>query len=72
MVRALDLQSGGPDFKSRSDRWLDLFTVVPSSNPLPRQPRSQGSLLPVPAEREEREPGNEVATFRAEKCNEHA
>ena len=36
MVRALDLQSGGPEFKSRSDRQLDLFTVVPSSNPRPR------------------------------------
>ena len=33
VVRALDLQCGGSEFKSRSDRLLDLFTVVPSSNP---------------------------------------
>ena len=33
VVRALDLRIGGPEFKSRCDRWLDLFSVVPSSNP---------------------------------------
>ena len=32
-VRALDLQFGGPEFKSRPDRLLDLLMVVPSSNP---------------------------------------
>ena len=31
-VRAPDLQFGGPEFKSRTDRQLDLFSVVPSSN----------------------------------------
>ena len=35
VVRALDLRIGGPEFKSRSDRWLELFSVVPSSNPRP-------------------------------------
>ena len=34
-VRALDLQFEGPEFKSRSDRQLDLFSVVLSSNPRP-------------------------------------
>ena len=33
LVRALDFQFGNPEFKSRSDRYLDLFKVVPSSNP---------------------------------------
>ena len=28
VVGVLDLQSGGPEFKSRSDRLLDLFTEV--------------------------------------------
>ena len=32
VVRAWELQSGGPEFKSRPDRLVDLFTVVPSSN----------------------------------------
>ena len=29
-------QSGGPGFESRSGHLLDLFSVVPSSNPRPR------------------------------------
>ena len=33
VVRALDLQFGGPEFTPRHDRLLDLFAVVPSSNP---------------------------------------
>ena len=33
VVRALDLQFGGPKFKALPDRELDLFMVVPSSNP---------------------------------------
>ena len=33
MVRARDLKSGDPEFKSRSDHWLDLFEVVPGSTP---------------------------------------
>ena len=41
MVRALDLQSGDPEFKSRPDRWLDLFMVVPSSYPRPLQLNSR-------------------------------
>ena len=28
-VRALDLQFGGPELKSRHDRWLDFFGVAP-------------------------------------------
>ena len=32
-IRALDLQFEGPEFKSPPDRKLDLFSVVPSSNP---------------------------------------
>ena len=36
MVRAQDLQFEGPEFNSRSNCSLDLFTVVPSSNPRPR------------------------------------
>ena len=32
MVRAPDLRSGDPEFKSRSDHLLDLFEVVPSSS----------------------------------------
>ena len=35
-------QSVGPGFESRSGRLLDLFSVVPNSNP-----RSTGCLLPV-------------------------
>ena len=35
-VKGLDLQFGSPEFKFRSDCLLDLFTVVPSSNPRPR------------------------------------
>lgn len=35
MVRVLDLQFRGPEFKSRCDRYLDLFSVVSSSNTLP-------------------------------------
>jgi len=35
VVRVLDLQIGGPKLKSRSDLYLHLFTVVPSSNPRP-------------------------------------
>ena len=31
----LDSQSGAPGLKSRSGHLLDLFLVVPSSNPLP-------------------------------------
>ena len=34
-VKGLDLQFGSPEFKFRPDRLLDLFTVVPSSNPRP-------------------------------------
>ena len=34
VVRALDLQFGGPEFKALPDRSLDLFMVVPSSNPV--------------------------------------
>ena len=34
-VSASDLQSDGPGFKSRSGHLLDLFSVVPSSNPRP-------------------------------------
>ena len=33
VVRAVDLKSAGPGFKSRSDHFLDLFSVVPSSTP---------------------------------------
>ena len=33
--RELNLYSGDPDFKSRPDCRLDLFSVVPSSNPWP-------------------------------------
>ena len=36
VVRALDSQFRGPGFKSRTDDWLDLFLVVPSSNSQPR------------------------------------
>ena len=36
VVRALDLQFGGFEFKSRPDRSLDLFSVVPNLNPRPR------------------------------------
>ena len=36
VVSASDLQSGGPGFESRSGNLLDLFSVVPSSNPRPR------------------------------------
>ena len=36
MVSAWDSQSGGPRFKSRSGHLLDLFSVVPSSNPRSR------------------------------------
>ena len=42
VVSASDLQSGGPGFESRSGHLLDLFSVVPSSNPRPT-----GCLLPV-------------------------
>ena len=31
-----DSQSGGPGFESRSSHLLDLFSVVPGSNPRPR------------------------------------
>ena len=31
MIRAPDLKSGDPEFKSRSDHQLDLFQVVPGS-----------------------------------------
>ena len=33
MVRAPDLKSGNPEFKSRPDHQLDLFQVVPDSTP---------------------------------------
>ena len=33
MVRARDLKYGDPEFKSRSDHWLDLFEVDPGSTP---------------------------------------
>ena len=36
VVSASDLQSGGPGFESRSGHLLDLFSIVPSSNPRPR------------------------------------
>ena len=35
-VKGLNLQFGNPECKFRSDRLLDLFTVIPSSNPGPR------------------------------------
>ena len=35
VVSELDSQSGTPGFESRSGHSLDLFLVVPSSNPLP-------------------------------------
>ena len=35
VVSALDSQSGAPGFESRSGHLLDLFSVVPRSNPLP-------------------------------------
>ena len=31
--RALDLKSGDPEFKSRSDHNVDLFQLVPGSTP---------------------------------------
>ena len=34
-LKGLDLQFGSPEFKFRSDCLLDLFTVVPRSNPRP-------------------------------------
>ena len=42
MVTALDLQSDGPRFESRSGHLLDFFSVVPSLGPQPT-----GCLLPV-------------------------
>ena len=33
VARAPDLQFGGPEFKSHPDRYLNLFPVVPSSDP---------------------------------------
>ena len=36
VVKALDLQFGGPEFKSCPDRQLDLFSVVTNLNPRPR------------------------------------
>ena len=36
VVSAPDLQSCGPGFESRSGYLLDLYSVVPSSNPRPR------------------------------------
>ena len=33
MVWSPDLKSGDPEFKPRSDHWLDLFEVVPGSTP---------------------------------------
>ena len=33
VVRAQDLKSGDPEFKSRSDHYLDLFELVPGSTP---------------------------------------
>ena len=33
VVRAPDLKSGDPEFKSRSDHWLDLFLSAPGSTP---------------------------------------
>ena len=35
VVSASDWQSGSSRFESRSGHWLDLFSVVPSSNPRP-------------------------------------
>ena len=35
VVSVLDSQSGAPGFESRSGHLLVLFSVVPSSNPLP-------------------------------------
>ena len=35
VVSAYDLQSGGPEFESRSGNLLDLFLVILSSNPRP-------------------------------------
>ena len=34
-VRELDLQLGSPEFKSHPDHSLDLFLIVPISNPRP-------------------------------------
>ena len=36
VVSPSDSQSSGPVFESRSGHWLDLFSVVPSSNPRQR------------------------------------
>ena len=36
VVSTSDSQSGGPRFESRCDNLLDLFSVVPSSNPWSR------------------------------------
>ena len=36
VVNASDSQYGGPGFESRSGHLLDLFSVVPSSNPRSR------------------------------------
>ena len=36
VVSVSDSQSGGPGFESRSGHLLDLFSVVPISNPRPR------------------------------------
>ena len=42
MVTALDSQSDGPRFESRSGHLVDFFSVVPSLSPQPT-----GCLLPV-------------------------
>ena len=45
-IRALDLKSGGPWFKSSSCRYLDLFSAALSSTPRPRCVNSQLVSLP--------------------------
>lgn len=46
--RVSDLKPGGRGFKSRSDYWLVLFSVVPCSAPRPRLNHSHPvCLLPV-------------------------
>jgi len=49
VVRALDLKSGDPEFKSRADHLLDLFKLTPASAPrlrLYKQSQLVG-LLPI-------------------------
>ena len=51
VVRALDLQFRGPEFKSYSDLLLDLFSVVVSSNPQATLVKINSQLArPIPVE----------------------